>query len=111
VIERYGPPIRLVIGLVSLALLTSIGGAGIAAAPVTLPLLWWAGWTSRNAAARALLNVVAVLTAAEGAWAVAYLAFGDGSAATLWLPVVAAVVVFVAYPLTQSRVARPASLA
>jgi hypothetical protein len=32
--------LRTLLGLVCLALVTSIGGAGIVAAPVTLPLIW-----------------------------------------------------------------------
>lgn len=91
---------RLATGLFCLALLTSIGGAGIYAAPVTLPVLWLAA-RDASALGRALLNVVAVLTAGELGWAVAYQVWGERTVAIWLVPVVAAVAVFFAYPLTQ----------
>ena len=92
---------RLLVGLVCAALLTSMGGAGIYAAPVTLPLLWLAGRRAGRTG-RVLLDVVAVLTAAEVAWAAGYAAGG----AWEWvLPLLAAFGVGVLYPVTQ-RAAR-----
>jgi hypothetical protein len=91
---------RFVVGLVCLALLTSIGGAGIFAAPVTLPVLWFAAHSARPLG-RALLDLVAALTAAEVAWAVAYAAWGDAALLTRVVPVCAGLAVAVLYPLSQ----------
>jgi hypothetical protein len=99
---------RLVVGLVALALLTSIGGAGIIASPVTLPLLWGAGRYATSAMGRALLNVVAVLTAAEAGWALAYAAYGEHSPLIWAVPLALAAAVFVSFPLTQRAAERAA---
>ena len=93
---------RFVIGLVCLALLTSIGGAGIFAAPVTLPLLWAAALTAGRAG-RIALNGVAVLTAGELCWAIGY---ATGGPAEWLLPLAGMALVAVSYPVTQ-RLARP----
>jgi hypothetical protein len=106
VLRDYGVPIRFVIGLVCL-LLSSHDVAAIAA-PVTLPLLWWAGWTSRNAAGRFLLNAVAICTAGRAATAAATFTYGENGWAALLLSLLAMGVVFLAYPLTQRRVPPPA---
>lgn len=90
---------RIALGVVALALLTSMGGAGIYAAPLTLPLLWLAT-RGASRAGRIALNAVAALTAAELAWAFGYEA---GGAAEWALPLAALVAVAVAYPLTQRR--------
>lgn len=93
---------RLILGIVALVLLTSIGGAGIYAAPVTLPLLWVAAWQA-GPALRAFLNLVAVLTAGELCWAFGYAAGG------LWvwvLPIVGMVAVTFGYPLSQRALRR-----
>ena len=90
---------RLALGLVALVLLTSIGGAGIVAAPVTLPLLWFAG-RHASRTLRTFLDVVAVLTAAEVGWAFGYAAGGVWEWA---VPFATAATVAVAYPLTQRR--------
>ena len=100
-----GRVLRTMLGLVCLALLTSIGGAGIFAAPVTLPLLWFAGVHARPVG-RMALNAVAVLTAMEAFWAVAYFAGGEGSALMWVLPLAAGAAVFAVFPLTQVRLAR-----
>jgi hypothetical protein len=91
--------LRILLGVVALALLTSMGGAGIYAAPVTLPLLWLAT-RGASRAGHVALNVVAALTAAEVAWAFGY---EIGGAAEWALPVVAAVAVGAAYQVSQRR--------
>jgi hypothetical protein len=95
--------LRTLLGLVCCALVTSIGGAGIVAAPVTLPLLWVAGRYAKPLG-RAALNVVAVITAAELGWALAYAAVGEQSPLIWALPLALAVAVFAGYPLTQRAV-------
>lgn len=93
-----GRAARLVLGAGCALLLLSMGGAGIYAAPVTLPLLWLAGWRASGRGGRIALNVVAALTAGEFAWAVGY-AFGRPYE---WLlPLFAVAAVGVGYPLTQ----------
>jgi hypothetical protein len=97
---------RFVLGLFCLALLTSIGGAGIVAAPVTLPVLWLAA-RDASRVGRFLLDLVAALTAAELMWAVAFRAFGDASVWTRLLPLLGFVLVAAGYPTTQRRVLQP----
>jgi hypothetical protein len=92
---------RLLLGLVAALLLTSIGGAGIFAAPVTLPLLWLAAATARPAG-RFALNAVAALTAAEVAWAVSYDRV-PGVALEWAVPLAALAFVAALYPVTQRR--------
>ncbi len=95
--------LRTLLGVVCLALVTSIGGAGIVAAPVTLPLLWVAGRYARPLG-RAALNVVALITAGELGWALAYATTGEHSPLIWAVPLALAVAVFVGYPLTQRAV-------
>jgi hypothetical protein len=95
-----GRILRTLLGLVCLALVTSIGGAGIVAAPVTLPLLWVAGRYAKPLG-RAALNVVAVVTAGELGWALAYATTGEHSPLIWAVPLAMAASVFVGFPLTQ----------
>jgi len=70
--------------LVSAFLLISMGGA-IIAAPVTLPLLWFAlRRPSLSRPWRITAAVVLALTAAEFTWAAAYLPLGE-SKPLIWL--------------------------
>jgi hypothetical protein len=62
-----------------------------------LPLLWFAG-RDASRLGRALLDVVAVLTAAEAGWAVGY---ALGGVFEVVLPALAAAAVGLLYPLTQ----------
>jgi hypothetical protein len=101
--------VRAVVGLTAWALLTSIGGAGIVLAPVTLPLLWGAGRYATTALGRALLNVVAVATAGELGWALAYAAYGEHSPLIWVVPLTLAAAVFVSFPLTQRAAERRAA--
>jgi hypothetical protein len=89
--------VRIALGTVCLALLTSMGGAGIYAAPLTLPLLWLAAYGAGRGV-RVFLDVVAVLTAAEASWAVGY---SVGGPAEWLLPLAAAGAVAVLYPLSR----------
>lgn len=91
--------LRIALGVVALALLTSMGGAGIYAAPLTLPLLWLAT-RGASRAGHIALNVIAALTAAEVAWAFGY---DIGGAAEWALPLAAAIGVGAAYELSQRR--------
>lgn len=69
-------------------LLLSFGGA-IAAAPVTLPLMYAASRKHPTRAFRTASAVIGGLTAAEVGWAVTYLAVGDARP-WIWLTPVAA---------------------
>lgn len=94
--------LRIVLGVVALALLTSMGGAGIYAAPLTLPLLWLAA-RGASRAGRIALDTVAALTAAQVAWAFGY---ELGGAAEWALPLAAGAGVAAAYWFSQGRLAR-----
>lgn len=104
-----GRVLRTLLGVVCLALLTSMGGAGILAAPVTLPLLWFAGLSTRRLG-RAALNVVAALTAAEVAWLVAWAVAPDSAVLNVTAPAAAAVAVGLLFLTTQRAVGRSAAL-
>jgi hypothetical protein len=93
--------LRVLLGLVAFVLLLSMGGA-VLAAPVTLPLLWWAGRSARPPA-RAAFDALAVLTAAEAAWALVYVTAGERTPLAWAVPVAAGVAVALGYPLTQRR--------
>lgn len=74
----------VVVLVVAGVLLTSIGGLGIVAAPVTLPLLVLVVRRHPSPAFRIAAGVVGGLTAAELAWGIVYLAAGEVSVA-IWL--------------------------
>lgn len=69
-------------------LLTSIGGLGIVAAPVTLPLLFLVVRRRPTQAFRIAAAVIGGLTAAELAWGVVYAVVGEVSVAIWLLPIV-----------------------
>jgi hypothetical protein len=91
---------RVVIGAIlvgTVLLLLSMGGA-ILAAPVLLPLLWWAARTTGRGV-RLLGAILAALVVGEVAWAGVYLVVGErqpyiwalpalSAAVTLWLMLV-----------------------
>lgn len=73
--------------IVSAFLLTSIGGAGIVASPVTLPLMYV---VTRARPSRAFLYaglIIGTLTAFEGGWGFGFVVLGhaDGAAAIVGL--------------------------
>ncbi len=67
----------MVLFVVAAVLLTSIGGAGIVAAPVTLPLMFLVVWRHPTLAFRIAGAVIGGLTAAAFAWGLVYLAAGE----------------------------------
>jgi hypothetical protein len=79
-------PVRLlgvVVFVVSAALLTSIGGLGIVASPVTLPLIYVIVRSHPTRAFRIAGVIVGGATALEGGWGIGYLMFGYDAPATL----------------------------
>ena len=72
-------------------LLTSIGGLGIAAAPVTLPLLALVVAHNPTRAFRVAGAVIGGLTAAELSWGLVYLSAGEVPVVSWLLPAAAAV--------------------
>ena len=67
-------------------LLTSIGGAGIVAAPVTLPLLFLVARRRPTRPFRVVAAVLGGLTAAELSWGLLYLGVGDVAVANWLVP-------------------------
>ena len=63
--------------IVAAVLLTSIGGAGIVAAPVTLPLMFLVVRRHPTVGFRIAGGVIGALTAAEFGWGLVYFAAGD----------------------------------
>jgi len=70
--------LKVVLALVALVLLTGFGGEGAYAAPITLPLLWFA---TRHTASRWrwALVVIASLTGFEAGWVLVYAVSGAGT--------------------------------
>ncbi len=66
-----------VLFVVAAVLLTSIGGAGIVAAPLTLPLMFLVVERLATRPFRIVGAVIGGLTAAELAWGLVYLAAGE----------------------------------
>ena len=72
-------------------LLTSIGGAGIVAAPVTLPLLFLVARRRPTRPFRVTAAVLGGLTAAELSWGLLYLSGGEVAVAIWLVPLACAV--------------------
>jgi hypothetical protein len=84
---------RVAIGAIlvgTVLLLLSMGGA-ILAAPVLLPLLWWAARTTGRRI-RVLGAILAALVVGEVAWAGVYVVIGERQPSTWALPALAAAV-------------------
>lgn len=62
---------------IAAVLLTSVGGLGIAAAPVILPLLFLSCWATPPEHSRFAGAVIGGLTAAELTWGLVYLLAGE----------------------------------
>ncbi|MGH9157867.1 MAG: hypothetical protein ACRD1K_18985 [Acidimicrobiales bacterium] len=90
----------IVVFVVSGFLLTSMGGAGIAASPVTLPLMYLVVRGRPTKAFRNAAVVIGGLTALEAGWGLSYLAFGGAGrneAATIVVGVACMVVAVIAF--------------
>lgn len=92
------------LAVVCTVLLVSYGGA-IVAAPVTVPLLFFAARSSPGNGYRIYAGIVVALTIAETGWALTYLAVGE-SAPLIWLAPSAAVVVGA---ISYARWSRPST--
>ena len=82
----------VLIFLVAGVLLTSIGGLGIAAAPVTLPAMYLVVREHPTRPFRTAGALLGALTAAELAWGVAYVLAGDGTPGIWLAPIVGGLV-------------------
>jgi len=80
--------VGVVVFVVAALLLTSIGGLGIAAAPVTLPAMYLVVRHHRTPSFRAAGAVLGALTAAELAWGVVYAVAGEATPAIWAVPAV-----------------------
>jgi hypothetical protein len=75
---------RVLVLLAAMFLLTSLGGAAVFGAPVTLPLLYVSVRTSPAREYRFAGTLVAVLTSLELGWTSAYVVAGEHSP-LIWL--------------------------
>ena len=73
------------------------------AAPVTVPFLLLSARASSSKGYRVWAGIVVVLTTAELAWALTYVAFGEAQPAIWLVPILAAVGVIFGY----ARLSRP----
>jgi hypothetical protein len=89
--------VGVVVFLITGALLTSIGGLGIVAAPVTLPLLFLIVFAHPTRPFRVAGAIIGALTAAELTWGLLYLVGGKIAALSLALPAAAGVGTAVAF--------------
>lgn len=84
--ERLDRAFGMLLFVVASVLLTSIGGLGIVAAPVTLPLLAVVVRRRPTRGFRIASAVIGGLTAAELAWGLLYVSAGEVPVATWLLP-------------------------
>ena len=77
----------VVLFAVATLLLTSVGGLGIVAAPVTLPLLFLVVRGHPTRGFRVAAAVIGALTAAELAWGVLYVLVGEAPVVVWLVPV------------------------
>lgn len=101
--------LRLVVGLGAAFLLTSLGGAGAFASPVTVPLLGWAVRTTKTRAARLALTIVAALTLYEASWILIYSLIGESALFWILSACLSVATTFVFVRLTWPRAARRSS--
>jgi hypothetical protein len=98
--------LRFLVGATAAFLLTSFGGAQIAAAPLSIPALLWAIGTSRSRTARVLLSLIAIATAQFVGWWVVYVTIGEQQP-WVWVgPLLAAVLALCLCALVMSRFPR-----
>lgn len=87
----------VVVFLITGVLLTSIGGLGIVAAPVTLPLLFLVVFAHPTRPFRVAGAIIGALTAAELTWGLVYVVGGEIPALSWVLPTAAGVGTAVAF--------------
>jgi hypothetical protein len=93
---------RLLLGTVTLLLLASVGGAGVVAAPILLPLHWFAARRARKAEWWIWL-VLAGATAAEGGWGLAYVAAGESGPFVWLVPLITTIGTAAAFTWSRRR--------
>lgn len=93
--------------LVSALLLTSIGGAGIVASPVTLPLMYLLARSHPSPSFLGAGLLIGTLTAFIGGWGLGYVVLGRGSGSVLtgFLASAAAGTAFAAIPWSRATAA------
>lgn|GEM_PF-5399316 len=94
--------------VVDVLLLTSIGGLGIVASPVMLPLVYVAMRLNPTNGFRIAGIIIGGLTGAEAGWGVAYVVLGYDSAAMLLVGAVTGLAAAIALSLVGRR-AHPAA--
>ena len=100
--RRTGITVFIVAGV----LLLSMGGA-IIAAPVTIPLMFVAVRRHPTRAFRIAGTLIAVLTVAELAWALAYVTAGEAKPWIWLIPCVAAAAALFAFMAASGRAGSP----
>jgi hypothetical protein len=97
--NRVSSFLQVLLALLTLLLLASAGGGGAIAAPILLPLQFFAARLARHRGTKVIWAILAAAVAAEGLWALSYVTFGDAAVITRVLPAIgafaAAVAVFV----------------
>lgn len=93
----------MVLFTVAAALLTSFGGLGIAAAPVTLPVLFLTVRSHPTRPFRIAGAVIGGLTAAELAWGLVYVLGGEVPTVSWLLPVAAGLATAFGFLRSQPR--------
>jgi hypothetical protein len=98
--------LRVLLFVVSLVVLGSVGGAAVYAAPLLLPLQWWAGKGLR-APVRMMWAVLAGATVAEVAWIITYNLFGEGQPQIWLIPIAAFALTTWVYARTMDSLRLP----
>ena len=92
-------PMRILVGAAASFLLISMGGQVIAA-PVTVPLLWWAARSTSTRWARGIYIAIASLTMLIVGWAVAYVVGGERQPFIVLYPTLATLTTIIVFVTT-----------
>jgi hypothetical protein len=96
----------VVLFIIAAALLTSVGGLGIVASPITLPLMYAVVWLHPTRAFRIAGVVIGGLTGFVGGWGLGVLLFGYDNPATLVTSLVVASITVVVFARAGSGTPR-----
>lgn len=90
----------VLLGAATLAFMGSVGGGFVFAAPILLPLHWWAAHHSGRFGT-ILWALAAALLAGEVAWAATYAAAGEASPLIWAVPIAAGAATFTAFVIAS----------
>jgi hypothetical protein len=104
--QRVRSLVKVSIVLVTLVLMTGLGGEAIAGSPGIVPALWWALGEARTRAGRIGITLLASLVMTEVGWYLAYASIGERQPYISGSPVLAFLVTDALFSLRSARLDR-----